>query len=58
MRLPTGDEMTVFSQNLGVGRAYTPGEQVVMAWDARHGFGLSGSEDRHSGVELADEPVG
>ena len=49
VRLPWGQELTVFVQNLGVGERFAPGDQVQLAWDPAHTFGLAG--DAAAGVE-------
>lgn len=42
VRLPWGQEATVFAQNLGLGERFPTGTPVVLAWDVRHTFGLAG----------------
>ena len=55
VRLPWGQELTVFVQNLGVGERFAPGDQVQLAWDPAHTFGLAG--DAAAGVESDVVPV-
>jgi spermidine/putrescine transport system ATP-binding protein len=56
VRLPWGQELTVFVQNLGVGERFAPGDPVQLAWDPAHTFGLAG--DASAGVESDVGPVG
>ena len=56
VRLPWGQELTVFVQNLGVGERFAPGDAVQLAWDPAHTFGLAG--DASAGVESDVVPVG
>jgi spermidine/putrescine transport system ATP-binding protein len=56
VRLPWGQELTVFVQNLGIGERFVPGDQVQLAWDPAHTFGLAG--DAAAGVESDVVPAG
>jgi spermidine/putrescine transport system ATP-binding protein len=56
VRLPWGQELTVFVQNLGVGERFAPGAAVTLAWDPAHTFGLAG--DAAAGVESDVVPAG
>jgi spermidine/putrescine transport system ATP-binding protein len=56
VRMPWGQELTVFVQNLGVGERFVLGDQVQLAWDPAHTFGLAG--DAAAGVESDILPVG
>jgi spermidine/putrescine transport system ATP-binding protein len=56
VRLPWGQELTVFVQNLGVGERFAPGDEVQLAWDPNHTFGLAG--DAAAGVESDVVPAG
>jgi spermidine/putrescine transport system ATP-binding protein len=62
VRLPWGQEIMVFAQNLGVGGVLVPGTEVSLSWDPAHAFALDGHEDEHAGVEhdegLTPVPVG
>jgi spermidine/putrescine transport system ATP-binding protein len=49
VRMPWAQELTVFVQNLGAGGRFAPGDQVSLAWDPAHTFGLAG--DAAAGVE-------
>jgi spermidine/putrescine transport system ATP-binding protein len=55
VRLPWGQELVVFVQNLGVGGVIPVGEQVTLSWEPAHTFGLDGSQDVTAGVETVDE---
>jgi spermidine/putrescine transport system ATP-binding protein len=54
VRMPWGQELTVFVQNLGVADRYAPGDEVQLCWEPVFGFGLAG--DAAAGSEL-DEGV-
>ena len=49
VRLPWGQNLTVFSQNLGIGERFADGAQVLLAWEPDHSFGLAG--DAAAGVD-------
>ena len=51
VRVPWGQELTVFSQNTGENSYVTPGEDVVLRWDPAHTFALDASGDIMAGVE-------
>jgi spermidine/putrescine transport system ATP-binding protein len=51
VRMPWGQELMVFAQNVGVGGVLTPGTQVDLLWDPAHTFALDGSLDADAGVE-------
>ena len=55
VRLPWGQELMVFAQNLGVGDVIPVGAQVTLSWEPAHTFGLDGSQDATAGVEAVDE---
>jgi spermidine/putrescine transport system ATP-binding protein len=40
VRMPWRQDLTVFSQNLGVGERFPAGSQVTVAWEPEHTFGL------------------
>jgi spermidine/putrescine transport system ATP-binding protein len=52
VRLPWGQLVTVFEQNAGVGRRFTAGSGVTLAWEVDHTFGLAG--DPTSGIDAED----
>jgi spermidine/putrescine transport system ATP-binding protein len=56
VRLPWGQEVTVFAQNRGVGDVVSVGERVVLSWAPEHMFGLDGAQDPAAGAEV-EEPV-
>jgi spermidine/putrescine transport system ATP-binding protein len=62
VRMPWGQELMVFAQNVGVGGVLTPGTEVDLSWDPAHTFALDGSGDVNAGVEheegAAPVPVG
>jgi spermidine/putrescine transport system ATP-binding protein len=51
VRLPWGQEVMVFAQNLGGGGVVAPGSTVSLSFDPAHTFALDGDEDVHAGVE-------
>ncbi len=55
VRLPWGQELMVFAQNLGVSDVSSVGEQVTLSWEPAHTFGLDGAQDATAGVETVDE---
>ena len=62
VRLPWGQEVMVFAQNVGAGGVIVPGTKVSLSWDPAHTFALDGQEDVHAGVEhdegVTPVPVG
>jgi len=59
VRMPWGQELMVFAQNLGMGGLQAVGSRVILCWEPEHTFGLDGAEDASAGVETLDtgEPV-
>ena len=61
VRLPWGQELTVFEQNSGAREAFRVGDRVDLQWTAAHTFLLDADQDAHAGDEtyaaLAGEPV-
>jgi spermidine/putrescine transport system ATP-binding protein len=55
VRMPWGQELTVFAQNLGLFGRFTEGEQVALSWDPAHTFLLAG--DATAGTEVEDAPL-
>ncbi|GAA3596417.1 ABC transporter ATP-binding protein [Kineosporia mesophila] len=49
VRLPWGQNLTVFSQNLGITERFRDGSAVTLAWEPDHSFGLAG--DAAAGVD-------
>ena len=56
VRMPWGQELVVFAQNVGGGPVVATGTSVDLAWDASHTFGLDGGSDVRAGV-VHDEGV-
>ena len=54
VRLPSGEEVSVFEQNTGR-EIQRPGTEVVVHWDPSQGFGLDGSQDIDAGAALDEE---
>jgi spermidine/putrescine transport system ATP-binding protein len=55
VRMPWGQELTVFSQNLHLGEGHGPGAAVDLVWEPAHTFGLSG--DATAGADVEDLPA-
>jgi spermidine/putrescine transport system ATP-binding protein len=51
VRMPWGQELTVFAQNLGEAALLRRGDEVTLSWHPRHAFGLNGTEDATAGVQ-------
>lgn len=49
VRMPWGQELTVFEQNSGARGAFRPGDQVELHWRAGHTFLLDADQDVHAG---------
>jgi spermidine/putrescine transport system ATP-binding protein len=62
VRLPWGQEVMVFAQNLGVGGVVPPGSAVTLSFEPTHAFVLDSGEDERAGVEhdegVTPVPVG
>ncbi len=58
VQMPWGQQLTVFSQNLGVGGVVAPGTPVTLAWEPAHTFALEGDAAAGSQVEDALAGVG
>ena len=56
VKMPWGQELTVFAQNLGLFGRHEVGEQVVLTWATEHTFLLAG--DATAGTEVEDAPLG
>ena len=54
VRMPWGQDLTVFAQNLGGAAALRAGDSVTLTWHPRHAFGLDGSEDAAAGVDRVE----
>jgi spermidine/putrescine transport system ATP-binding protein len=55
VRLPWGQELMVFAQNLGVGDVIPVGQSVTLSWAPAHTFGLDGDQDAAAGTETVDD---
>jgi spermidine/putrescine transport system ATP-binding protein len=51
VRLPWGQELTVFAQNSGARDVFRVGDPVVLRWAAEHTFLLDADQDAHAGDE-------
>jgi spermidine/putrescine transport system ATP-binding protein len=51
VRMPWGQELTVFEQNSGAREAFRPGDQVDLHWSPAHTFLLDADQDAHAGDE-------
>ncbi len=56
VQMPWGQQLTVFSQNLGVGALVAPGTPVTLAWEPAHTFALEG--DASAGSQVEDSLAG
>jgi spermidine/putrescine transport system ATP-binding protein len=56
VRMPWGQQLSVFTQNLAVGGVLPVGTPVTLAWDPAHTFGLEG--DAAAGAEVEDALAG
>jgi spermidine/putrescine transport system ATP-binding protein len=55
VRMPWGQELMVFAQNVGIGGVLHRGTEVDLQWDPGHTFALDGSGDATAGAEVDDE---
>jgi spermidine/putrescine transport system ATP-binding protein len=51
VRTAWGQELQVFAQNLSAEEPIRLGDDVLLAWETAHSFGLDGSEDLTAGVD-------
>jgi spermidine/putrescine transport system ATP-binding protein len=51
VRLPWGQELTVFEQNTGAREVFRPGTRVDLHWQPSHTFLLDADQDAHAGDE-------
>jgi spermidine/putrescine transport system ATP-binding protein len=51
VRMPWGQELTVFEQNTGARLAFRSGEKVDLHWAPAHTFVLDAAQDAHAGDE-------
>jgi len=57
VRMPWGQELTVFEQNTGNRTGVKPGDAVELYWHAEHTFLLDAAQDATAGAELEDTPA-
>jgi spermidine/putrescine transport system ATP-binding protein len=55
VRMPWGQELTVFAQNDGVREPFPIAAPVDLCWQPEHTFVLDASQDATAGVDLGDE---
>ncbi len=55
VRLPWGEELTVFEQNTGARTVFAPGTSVDLHWSRPHTFVLDAEQDATAGVETVDD---
>jgi spermidine/putrescine transport system ATP-binding protein len=58
VRMPWGQELTVFEQNSGARDTITTGQPVDLHWAAEHTFLLDADQDAHAGDESYSQLVG
>jgi spermidine/putrescine transport system ATP-binding protein len=51
VKLPWGQELTVFEQNTGTHEAFRAGDSVDLSWHAEHTFLLDAAQDALAGAE-------
>jgi spermidine/putrescine transport system ATP-binding protein len=51
VRVPGGQELTVFEQNTGARPVLSTGQQATLSWARHHTFALDGAQDIHAGDE-------
>ena len=54
VRMPWGQELTVFEQNTGARTLFAPGTAVDLHWNRDHAFLLDADQDANAGVETVD----
>jgi spermidine/putrescine transport system ATP-binding protein len=55
VRMPWGQELTVFSQNNGVHAPFVVADRADLCWRPEHTFLLDASQDAAAGADLGDE---
>ncbi len=58
VRMPWGQELTVFEQNTGARESLRPGDEVDLHWHAGHTFLLDAAQDAHAGDHSFAELTG
>jgi spermidine/putrescine transport system ATP-binding protein len=57
VRMPWGQELTVFAQNTGARDTFAVGDAVDLRWQPSHTFVLDADQDALAGVEdIAHDP--
>ncbi len=51
VKMPSGQELTVFEQNTGAREQFRPGDKVDLHWTPAHTFLLDADQDAHAGDE-------
>jgi len=55
VRMPWGQELTVFNQNDGIREPFARSDRVDLCWSPDHTFVLDASQDATAGADLEDE---
>ncbi|HEU0288441.1 MAG TPA: ABC transporter ATP-binding protein [Nocardioidaceae bacterium] len=55
VKMPWGQELTVFEQNTGARKVFSPGTTVDLHWSRPHTFVLDANQDASAGVETVDD---
>ena len=55
VKMPWGEELTVFEQNTGDRTVFGPGTSVDLHWSRPHTFVLDAEQDATAGVETVDD---
>ena len=55
VRMPWGQELTVFEQNTGARQGFRPGDAVDLHWMPDHTFLLDAAQDASAGVEREED---
>ncbi|MGH3482017.1 MAG: ABC transporter ATP-binding protein [Nocardioidaceae bacterium] len=55
VKMPWGEELTVFEQNTGARTVFGPGTSVDLHWSRPHTFVLDAEQDATAGVETVDD---
>jgi spermidine/putrescine transport system ATP-binding protein len=54
VRMPWGQELTVFNQNDGVREPFSASDRVDLCWSPEHTFLLDAGQDATAGADLED----
>ncbi len=57
VRMPWGQELTVFEQNTGAREGFRGGDRVDLHWRSAHTFLLDAAQDAHAGDEAYDSEL-